>query len=686
PDEAIEAYRGATAQDPGFREAWTNLGNVLTDAGRHAEAADAYGKALAGGQGPVDAAFGMGRALLSLGAAGQAVDHLSDAVARAPEHGEAWYALGEANEALGRRQAAIAAFREATRLDPRLGMRKLKTSVKRWFGFGKKAAAPGPTQASAPAPAAAPSPLDGAEAHNAEGKAMMRAGRLDDAVTSFLEAVAQNPTFGEAHGNLGIALHAMGRAAMAVGPLRRATELLPTSADAHNNLGAVYGGLHQYDEAIHCYRKALALNEDHADTLNNLGIALMATNRPLEAVEVLEKASRLRPDSVDVMNNLGLALHRVGRLDEGRQLVEKVVEADPLHVKAPFNLGNMLRGEGRTDEALALFRRAICLAPAEVLAHWNYALCLLGAGLLREGWKEYEWRWRYEGFSGPWRDHPQPRWRGEDLRGRTILVHGEQGPGDLLLYGTMLPDLIAAGARVILECDPRMCAIFERSLPGLSAVPMTDPVNPRTRDPAIDFVSPIASLAQYLRPDFDAFPTRARYLSPDPALTETLRARHRGLGGRRVVGLSWRSKATDLGWAKSTRLADWGPILGVPGCAFVNLQYGDCAEELAEVERAGVRVFDDPEVDPLVDMDAFAAQVAACDLVISTSNTTVHMAGALGVPVWTMLPTGHGLLHYWQQRREDSPWYASVRLFRQPSPGDWASVYRRVAHELTASP
>ncbi|MBF0334623.1 MAG: tetratricopeptide repeat protein [Alphaproteobacteria bacterium] len=690
PDEAIEAYRGATAQDPGFREAWTNLGNVLTDRGRHAEAAECYGKALAGEIRPVDATFGLGRALLSLGAADEAVEHLRDAVTRDPEHAEAWYALGEAQEALGRRKEAIAAFREATRLDSRLGVRKLTASLKRWFGFGKRApvakAAPEPARAS-PLPAS-PDPTldDGAEAHNAEGKALVRAGRLDDAVKSFLEAVARNPNFGEAYGNLGVALHALGREAMAIGPLRRATELLPTSPDAYNNLGGAFGALRQFDEAIHCFRKALALNQDHADTLNNYGIALMATNALGDAVEALEKALRLRPDSIDTMNNLGTALHRVGRLTEGRQLVEAVVKADPKHVKAPYNLGNMLRAEGRTEDALALFRRAICLAPAEVLAHWNYALCLLGAGLFREGWKEYEWRWRYDGFTGPWRNHPQPRWRGEDLKGRTILVHAEQGPGDVLLYGTMLPDLIAAGARIVFECDPRMGPLFERSLPGLSAIPMTASPDPRTRDPAIDFVCPIASLAQYLRPDFDSFPMRERYLRPDPALAERLRARYRGLGGDRVVGVSWNSKSNDIGWAKSTRLVDWGPILRVPGVTFVNLQYGDCAADLAEVRRAGIHVFDDAEVNPLIDMEAFAAQVAACDLVISVSNTTVHMAGALGVPVWAMLPSGHGLIHYWLQNRDDSPWYPSLRLYRQPGHGDWESVFRRVADDLTEVP
>ncbi|MBF0334525.1 MAG: tetratricopeptide repeat protein [Alphaproteobacteria bacterium] len=674
-DDAATAYRRALAIQPEMAETHVNLGNTMIRLRRLDEAAECFAEALRRRPGLADAAAGLGRALLDLGRPDEAIAPLEEATRLRPEDGESWFALGEANRMLGRRRPAVDAFRAAVRLDPRLGLRQIREAVGRWFGFGAKRPRPKPE--------AAPSAPDDADAHNEKGRELFRAGRHSEAMACFLEATVRRPDHAEALSNLGVALRTLGQPQQAIGPLRRAAELLPDRAEAHLNLGVALAELGRHDEAVATYRRALALREDYSDALNNIAVVLQQTGDLDGARQALERARELAPRLPEAANNLALLCRRQGDWHRAVALLEETLRLKPDYVEALFNLGNLLREEQRVEDALARLDDAVRRAPDNALAHWNRSHTLLAAGRLREGWEEYEWRWRWNEFPGPWRPHPQPLWDGSAPEGRTILIHGEQGPGDLILYGSMLPDLLTRGAKVVFEVEERMVPLFQRSMPEMRVVPMLPEPVPETRDPAIACRYPLASLARHFRADFADFPARSSYLRADPELAARLRARYLGLGGTMVVGISWRSKNLEIGAEKSTRLVDWAPILTVPGVRFVNLQYGDCRDEIAEAKRElGVDVFADPEIDPLRDMDSFAAQVAAMDLVISVSNSTVHVAGALGVPVWVMLPRGRGLLHFWYFDREDSPWYPSARLFRQAARGDWKPVVERVAGSL----
>lgn len=677
-DEAEMAYRRALAILPGVAETRVNLGNILMRLGQIDEAAISFEEALRQRPGLAEATAGLGRAMLKAGRPEQAIEHLETAVRQQPEDGESWFALGEANRMLGRRRPAVNAFREAFRIDPRFGLRQIREAVRRWFGFGGK-----PRRTAAPTKHPDTASRDDAEALNEKGRVLFQAGRHADAMGAFLEATVRQPDHAEALLNLGITLRKLGQPQQSLGPLRRAAELLPNSAKVHCGLGVSLADMGCFEEAIDAYRKALVLREDYPDALNNIGVAYQKTGDLDKSRRALERARELAPDMAEAANNLALVHRGLGRTDQALPLLEESLRLDPRYLDALCNIGNLWREEQRADIALVHLDEAVRCHPDNALPHWNRSHALLVAGRLAEGWEEYEWRWRWNEFPGPWRPHPQPLWEGESPEGRTILVHGEQGPGDLILYGSMLPDLIALGAKVIFEVEERMVPLFRRSMPGLVAVPMLPEPVPETRVPEIAWRIPLASLARRFRRDFAAFPQRASYLRADPDLTARLRARYRGLGGRMVVGISWRSKNLEIGEEKSTRLVDWAAILKAPGARFVNLQYGDCADEIAEARRdLGVEVFADAEIDPLRDMDAFAAQVAAMDLVISVSNSTAHTAGALGVPVWVMLPRGRGLLHFWYFDREDSPWYPSARLFRQAARGDWRPVIDTVAAVL----
>jgi hypothetical protein len=250
----------------------------------------------------------------------------------------------------------------------------------------------------------------------------------------------------------------------------------------------------------------------------------------------------------------------------------------------------------------------------------------------------------------------------------------------------MVPDAIAAAKRVIFVCSERLVPLMRRSFPAAKVVVRKEPLPPEAVDPSIDFQMSQSELGLAFRRDWSAFPNRYHFLKADTARQNALRAKYQALRpGARLVGISWRSRNYEVGWLKGPGLTAWRSLLSTPGdVAFINLQYGDCQEELREVSTSlGTDVIHDPDVDPLKDMDLFAAQVGAMDLVISTSNTTVHTAGGLGVPTWVLLPQGRGRMWYWFRDREDSPWYPSLRLFRPAQDGDWTSLDEQCAGALT---
>jgi hypothetical protein len=303
-------------------------------------------------------------------------------------------------------------------------------------------------------------------------------------------------------------------------------------------------------------------------------------------------------------------------------------------------------------------------------------------GELGPGWRGYEFGTRMK-YGRTRSAYPQYRtWKGEDLAGKTVVVSAEQGIGDQIMFASLLPDLLERKAVCLVRLDDRLQLLLRRSMSELTLISHDDAGLFQLDRYAIDFQVSIGSLCRWLRPSLANFPSRGGYLRADAAQLDRLRSRYRQrFGGRPVIGISWRGGSGDTAQARSTALTAWMPLLRQHGLAFVNLQYGDCRAELAAVQnQAGVEVFHDETVDPLKDLDGFAAQTAAMDLVISIDNSTVHMAGALGVPVWVLLPAVPDWR--WMLGRSDSPWYSSVRLFRQPAAGAWTPVIDTVAREL----
>ena len=457
---------------------------------------------------------------------------------------------------------------------------------------------------------------------------------------------------------------------------------LPDCAAALALLGIIGRKTERSAEAVEWLRRASNCRPDDASIHCELGRALADCRRLDEAVIEFRRAVELDPNDAGACLNLGAILGQLDQPDDALTWCRRAVELAPDDAVAHFNRGNIARSLGKLDEATAALETAVRLAPDFAAAHWNCGYCYLLAGDFARGWLEHEWRERAGEVS---LDHyPQPRWTGDPLEGRTILVHGEQGIGDEILFGSCLPELILRAGHCVIVCDPRLQPLFRRSFPRATVHGFA-----RRQDrqgmllaERIDGQIPIGSLPLYLRPTRESFPRRQRFLAADPIQIADWKNRFAQLGAGLKIGISWRAGGQPgERRMRTTSLDLWRPLLSLPNAQFINLQYGDCVEDLAAVRREmGIQIHDWDDADPLVDMDAFAAKVAALDLVVSVDNSTVHLSGALGVPTWVLLPQVPGWR--WTIADARSLWYPAARLFRQPHCGNWSPVFEHVGQLL----
>lgn len=341
--------------------------------------------------------------------------------------------------------------------------------------------------------------------------------------------------------------------------------------------------------------------------------------------------------------------------------------------------GLFLQEVGDHTRAVPLFRKAVAFDPSHPGYRFNLGLSLLALGELENGWPLYEHGRRLH-RADPLRRYSAPEWQGEPVQGKTLYLWEEQGVGDTLLYGAMIGDLQMRGALCVLECDPRLVPLFRRSCPGLEVVPSGPFADIGLKGRSFDFHAPLGSIGRFLRPTLAAFPPPRPFLKADPERVTAFRNQLTSLGPEPKIGISWRSASASFS-EKSIPLTEWGPVLSTPDRRFVALQYGDCQAELADAAaRFGVDIFEPPGLDRFGDLDGLAALVQACDAVVTISNVTANVAGALGRP--TLLLLGPATLWYWFQDREDSPWYANMHLLRTQEAGSWGPVLEQAAKRL----
>jgi tetratricopeptide (TPR) repeat protein len=514
------------------------------------------------------------------------------------------------------------------------------------------------------------------------GMALYQQGRVQEALAPLRLAVSHACGAADPYGHLGVVLLALGHAAEAGDAAAEAVRLAPNDPVHFYNLGLARLAEGHYAEAVEAYRAVTSFAPNNVEAHANLGAALRGAGVLDGAVQAYERALTLSPRDADVLSNLGNVLQALGRFAEAIEHYRAALAAAPDHRDAVVNLGAALQDLGRMDEGIAMLEHAVVRWPDYALAHWNLALALLSTGEFRRGWLESEWRTRLPGGSLP-HDDQYPRWRGEPLVGRTLLVFSEQGFGDVIQFARLLK-LLPKDGRVVFECYPQLKRVTAAIVPEIEVLATGEPM------PQIDVACPLLSLPGTLGIDFGTIPFADGYLKADSAATKKWRDRL-GIRSERAgrplrVGLVWaggarpeQPRAFEIDRRRSLALTQLAPLLEIDGIDFVSLQAGPPAAELAASPFAA-RI-----LDPMAEMTDFAdtaALASVLDLVITVDTSMAHLAGALGVPVWMM--SRFDACWRWLLNRTDSPWYRSMQVFRQPAPGDWASVISTVTEVLAA--
>jgi tetratricopeptide (TPR) repeat protein len=515
-----------------------------------------------------------------------------------------------------------------------------------------------------------------AEAHYNKGLVLQKMQRFEEAIECYRRALEIAPDYADAHYNKGLAQKALGLLPDAVVSFKACLAIAPGSAEAHFNLGVVLQKINQPDVAIASYDRVISIDPGFAQAHNNRGLVLKDLKRWNDAIASYDRAIAIEPDFFEAYGNRGVVLMKLNQLRQAIENFNKAIAIEPGYADAYLGRGFVLQAMGELDAAIEDYDRALQLNPDFAMAKLNKALVLLLKGDWAEGWALYEWGSAAGKRAGVRK--LEREWDGEVIQG-ALLVLPEQGVGDEIFYSGMLNDLQGLAASITVGVDPRLFSLYQRSFHHVNVVSSKELPDMQSYDAQIH----MASLGRYFRADAEAFKRiRSPYLKADPARTKSLRQQVAS-GGKVVCGLSWVSKNKDLGADKSLHLQDLIPVLQLPGLAFVDLQYGDTAAERAALqESTGIDVRHVDEVDNFNDLDGLAALIEACDVVVTVSNTTAHLAGALGKKVMIMVPCSFGLLWYWHVDRSDSPWYPSAQLFRQAVVGDWREVIEAVRDEL----
>jgi len=491
-----------------------------------------------------------------------------------------------------------------------------------------------------------------------EAEILRRHGNVGEAARRCRQALRLEPA------NLGLAalmgelLAAQGEMEEAVRFLRRVAAARTQDADAQYNLGVALQRLGRHEEALAPLQSSAALRGEGADVLAAIGLALQETGRVDGAIEKYRRALELAPGEPVLHNNLGNALQALSRYDEAIGHYRAALAADPGYLVAHNNLGNALRALGRHAEAIESYRRAIALDPENADAHYYIGLAQLCLGDYAEGWRGYDYRHRRPEAGTP-RKFREPLWLGkEDLRGKSILLHAEQGLGDVLQFARYAPLVAQKGAAVLLEVYAPLAPLM-REVPGVSRVLVQG-----ERPPQYDFHCPLASLPLAFGTTLETIPPPVRYAR---------RAAH-GEGGLRV-GVCWRGSALYVNdRQRSVPMEVFAPLLHVPGIRFVSLQKDLATEEVRLAAGLGDFIHSD------ADFAGTASTICTLDLVVTIDTAWGPWSACVGTPAWVLVNSAPHWV--WLTGREDSPWYPGLRLFRQRAPGEWHEVIERAARAL----
>ncbi len=511
---------------------------------------------------------------------------------------------------------------------------------------------------------------------------LLNTGDVAGARTLCEKARRKNPKDAEIRFWLGNLCARSGDTSQAIRHLEKAAAIATGAAAPHNSLGLAYLEKGEARRACASFRKASRLEPENPEFRFNLANALRIDQQLDEAQAEYERILEHNPALTGVLNNLGLTLLEKGDPAEAENIFRRSIGIDPKAEQVYRNLAKACDEQRKPEDAEQALRQALSLHPQVPELHWDLSLILLKLGKFKQGWEEYQWRTRSNGTPTRSLPRPVPRWQGEDLAGKHIIVTAEQGIGDEIMFASCYENLTQAAERVTIECEPRLEPLFQRSFQAahVKGNLQSAPCNWFSNIPEPDFHVSAGDLPrQYMNPP-PALKQRA-FLHADPARLREWQERYRTLGDNLRVGISWKGGHISQRHRRVSRIEDWERLLRMPGITFVNLQYGDVAADIREArKRFGVTIHHWQDSDPLRDMDGFAAQVAALDMVISVDNSTVHLSAALGVPTWVLQPYNPDWR--WGHQAQTSYWYQSVRQLHPEQRNDWRTLVNAAAEEL----
>lgn len=584
----------------------------------------------------VDSRVRLAELLMRRGALAEAEVQCRRAVQDQPGNVHGHVGLGLVLHRLGRQAEAIAAYQQALRLAP-----------------------------------------DQPELYLNIGTSQRTAGDVDAAIRSYQRAIELRPNYVKARGNLGMAYAQREQWIEALAELSLAVQYDPKYAEGHDERAKVLAALGRSDEAIAAYHAALSADPNYINSHVNLGSHLEELGRHEEALRHLELAATRRPDLPEAHNNLGNVYKSLGRIDDAYAAYQRALELRPRYAKARYNLGSVYLEWGRWDEALDAFQQAAEVAPNYAEPRFERGIVRLLKGEFESGLEDYEARWDMRNGRKNRRQYRQPVWNGEPLDGQTLLVYTEQGFGDTFQCIRFAESAKERGARVVVECQPKLIPLL-RSVAGIDQlVARGDELPPFDRHIAL------LSMPRALGVRADFVPGKVPYLFANPDLVERWRERLASIKGFRV-GIVWQGSPTYLrDRTRSLPLAAFRPLAEIPGVSLVSLQFGKGSEQLLlpDLGFSVATLPDDVDTTSGAFMDT-AAIVQNLDLVIAADTSINHLCGALGVPSWVLLHLSPDWR--WMLDREDSPWYPSVKLIRQRTYDDWQELLQRTANQLAA--
>ncbi|MCP4253872.1 MAG: tetratricopeptide repeat protein [Candidatus Scalindua sp.] len=630
-DMACTLFRKTLTLIPEHVMALCNLGTALQKSGKLEEAISSYRKAISLKSDYVDAHYNLGNALKEQSKLEEAITCYKNAIELNPNNADLYCYLGNAFKEYGKLDEAVECYRKSSEFNP-----------------------------------------DNAGFYCNLGATLQESGAIDEAILSYKEAIKLDPDYVMALSNLGSALQESGKPEEAIASYEKAIALNPDYVEAHNNLGASLLEIGKTEEAITCHKRAIKLNPDCAEAHNNLGTALMEQNMFSDAITSYRRALLLKPEYAEAHNNSGTALMAQNRFDAAILSHRKAIELKPDFADAYNNLGAVLKESGKPEEAIAYYKQAIEIKPDCAQAHLNLAFALLLIKNFKEGLKEYEWRLRLKRHASE--NYQKARWDGSALNGKSILVYTEQGIGDSIQFIRYLPIVKAQGGYVIFECPQNLSRLLNNCA-GIDKIVEKSPQDKSSMQ--FDVQIPLLSLPGIFDVTADSIQENLSYIKPDPVLVSQWHARI-GHDNNLKVGIVWSGNPEHKNDRnRSCSLDYFAYLTSIHGLTFYSLQKEPASTEV-DNQADDLKIINlNSELKDFADT---AAAISNLDLIISVDTSVAHLAGAIGKPVWTLLPLVPDWR--WMLDRDDSPWYPSMRLFRQTQLNDWVGVFKQVKEAL----